>query len=255
MSRQMRAARSRMEESENEQLRVFMDSLRGSNLNDADFADASVKMQLVEVQAGPEGDALPLEYDPDRIAEYWGRRPVAVTTRITQLMGEWGGGVCSWEWLVCVGRLGGEGGRGSGGAPVLLAHWPLFLRCGSRLLNKCLQGQTEAGCLSSEVGPTAVRCRHCGRVSGEADPGLPQGRPGEDTGAVFSDTCACGTAQVQHREHRERGSRARHPRHTKSSCCDFPDSPGWRRVCDGGVRLCTPVTTRRWRARWSCGTS
>lgn len=115
----MRAARSRMEESENEQLRVFMDSLRGSNLNDADFADASVKMQLVEVQAGPEGDALPLEYDPDRIAEYWGRRPVAVTTRITQLMGEWGGGCAAGNGGLVWGDWGERGGRGSGGTCAL----------------------------------------------------------------------------------------------------------------------------------------
>jgi aarF domain-containing kinase len=48
-------------------------------------------MQLVEVMEGPEGDSLPLEYDPDRIADYWGRRPVAVTTRILQLLGQWAG--------------------------------------------------------------------------------------------------------------------------------------------------------------------
>ncbi len=30
---------------------------------------------------------LPLDYDPDIIADYWGRRPVAVATRIMQLLG------------------------------------------------------------------------------------------------------------------------------------------------------------------------
>ncbi len=30
---------------------------------------------------------LPLDYDPDIIADYWGRRPIAVTTRIFQLLG------------------------------------------------------------------------------------------------------------------------------------------------------------------------
>lgn len=54
-----------------------------------DFADASTQMRLVEVgTAGDFGDALPLVYDPEAIAAYWSRRPVAVVTRITQLLGE-----------------------------------------------------------------------------------------------------------------------------------------------------------------------
>jgi len=31
---------------------------------------------------------LPLDYDPDIIADYWGRRPVATATRVLQLLGE-----------------------------------------------------------------------------------------------------------------------------------------------------------------------
>ncbi|KAL4439049.1 hypothetical protein ABPG77_006986 [Micractinium sp. CCAP 211/92] len=78
MSSQMRSMRSRMEE--DEQLRVLMSSLRGQNLSDADFADSSVQMRLVDVSAGSaaDGDALPLVYDPQMIADYWERRPVAV---------------------------------------------------------------------------------------------------------------------------------------------------------------------------------
>lgn len=34
---------------------------------------------------------LPLDYDPDIIADYWGRRPVAVATRVVQLLGIAGG--------------------------------------------------------------------------------------------------------------------------------------------------------------------
>ena len=46
MSTQMKGVRSSLEEQmgENEQLRVFMSSLRGSNLSDADFADSSVQV-------------------------------------------------------------------------------------------------------------------------------------------------------------------------------------------------------------------
>ena len=85
MSAQMRDVRSQMEEDEN--LKVLMASLRGQNLSDADFAADNVEMRLVEVD-GTEGEGLPLDYDPDKIEEYWGRRPVAVLSRGIQLMGE-----------------------------------------------------------------------------------------------------------------------------------------------------------------------
>ena len=87
MSQQMREVRSQMEEDEN--LKVLMASLRGQNLSDADFAAEGVEMRLVTMDE--DGEGLPLEYDPDLIAEYWGRRPVAVFTRIVQLLSIAGG--------------------------------------------------------------------------------------------------------------------------------------------------------------------
>lgn len=83
MSQQMRDVRSQMEEDEN--LKVLMASLRGSNLSDADFADSNVQMRLVEVDN--DGEGLPLVYDPKKIADYWGRRPVALVQRVVQLLG------------------------------------------------------------------------------------------------------------------------------------------------------------------------
>ena len=85
MSRQVRDVRSQLEEDET--LKVLMASLRGQNLSDADFADANVEMRLVDVEANDE-EGLPLEYDPEQIEEYWGRRPVAVISRILQLLGK-----------------------------------------------------------------------------------------------------------------------------------------------------------------------
>lgn len=41
-------------------------------------------MRLVEVEEAADGEALPLVYDPEKIAAFWSRRPVAVTTRILQ---------------------------------------------------------------------------------------------------------------------------------------------------------------------------
>lgn len=82
MSQQMKDVRSQMEEDEN--LKVLMASLRGQNLSDADFADENVQMRLVVVNE--DGEGLPLEYDPEVIADFWGRRPVAVFSRIVQLL-------------------------------------------------------------------------------------------------------------------------------------------------------------------------
>ncbi len=83
----MKDVRSQMEEDEN--LKVLMSSLRGQNLSDADFAAEGVEMRLV--MTGEDDEGLPLEYDPALIGEYWGRRPVAVFSRMVQLLSIAGG--------------------------------------------------------------------------------------------------------------------------------------------------------------------
>ena len=83
----MKDVRSQMEEDEN--LKVLMSSLRGQNLSDADFAAEGVEMRLVMM--GEDDEGLPLEYDPALIGEYWGRRPVAVFSRMVQLLSIAGG--------------------------------------------------------------------------------------------------------------------------------------------------------------------
>lgn len=85
MSQQMNDMRKNMQE--DKQLGVLMAGLRGSNMDESDFADDSVVMQLVEV-AHDDTDQLPLAYDPVQIADFWGRRPVAVIRRALQLFGE-----------------------------------------------------------------------------------------------------------------------------------------------------------------------
>lgn len=66
ISRQVKDMRSKMEE--DEQLSSLMAGLRGTNINDSDFADAQVVMKLVEVMNDAE-DQLPLAYDPAAISE------------------------------------------------------------------------------------------------------------------------------------------------------------------------------------------
>ena len=91
MSSQMKQVRAQMEDDED--LNTLMSGLRGSNIDDSDFAADGVRMQVVDMDklkaAGD--DELPLYYDPDLIAQYWSKRPAATAQRIAQLLGIAGG--------------------------------------------------------------------------------------------------------------------------------------------------------------------
>ncbi|KAL3162499.1 hypothetical protein ABBQ32_010159 [Trebouxia sp. C0010 RCD-2024] len=102
MSQQMTDMRKSM--AEDKQIGVLMAGLRGSNMDESDFADDSVVMQLVEV-AHDDADQLPLDYDPQRIADFWGRRPVAVIRRALQLLGIGWGFVARLGWDLAWGKL------------------------------------------------------------------------------------------------------------------------------------------------------
>eukprot|EP00803_Ostreobium_quekettii_P009098 evm.model.scf_330.1 EVM.evm.TU.scf_330.1 scf_330:441-5212(-) len=83
MSSQIKEMRSQIEE--DEMVKSMMSGLRGSNMNNDDFAAENVRMKLIMVDPDSE-DSLPQTYDPDLIAKFWGARPVAVSTRILQLL-------------------------------------------------------------------------------------------------------------------------------------------------------------------------
>ena len=85
MRDQISQMRSQLEE--DEQVKTLMAGLRGYNIDDSDFADDSVVMRLVNVDTDDPDDELPLTYSPELIEDYWGRRPVAVASRIAQLLG------------------------------------------------------------------------------------------------------------------------------------------------------------------------
>lgn len=55
--------------------------------------------------AGEDGDTLPLAYCPEQIALFWSRRPVAVFTRIVQLLSIAGGFLSGFLWDLANGRL------------------------------------------------------------------------------------------------------------------------------------------------------
>ncbi len=52
----------------------------------------------MQVEVGKDEDDLPLVYDPDKIAEFWARRPVAVATRVAQLLSIGGGFITGLLW-------------------------------------------------------------------------------------------------------------------------------------------------------------
>ncbi|KAF5829955.1 ABC1 family-domain-containing protein [Dunaliella salina] len=89
MNAQIKQMRDSMEE--DEQLAALMAGLRGSNMDESDFAMKSTKMNLMEVKATEGDDKLPTVYEPQQIAGFWGRRPVSVVRRVLQLAGIAGG--------------------------------------------------------------------------------------------------------------------------------------------------------------------
>ena len=58
-----------------------------------------------QVVAGEDGDTLPLAYDPGQIALFWSRRPIAVFTRIVQLLSIAGGFLSGFLWDLANGKL------------------------------------------------------------------------------------------------------------------------------------------------------
>ncbi|XP_021816859.1 uncharacterized protein LOC110759130 [Prunus avium] len=94
VSKEIKRVRAQMEE--NEDLAILMRGLRGQNLKDSQFAEDDVELRLVEVDESSE--FLPLVYDPDSISAYWGKRPRAVLTRITQLLSVAGGFLSRLVW-------------------------------------------------------------------------------------------------------------------------------------------------------------
>jgi aarF domain-containing kinase len=86
ISSQIKDMRAQMEEDED--LNTLMAGLRGSNIDDSDFAADGVDMKVVDmsrIKGGEGDDQLPLYYDPEIIANFWRKRPLAVAQRIVQL--------------------------------------------------------------------------------------------------------------------------------------------------------------------------
>lgn len=75
----------RAELAKNEDANLMLQALRGQNLNDDDSAVAGLQMRLVDI-APKENEALPFDYNPQALKEFFSKRPLAVATRILQLL-------------------------------------------------------------------------------------------------------------------------------------------------------------------------
>jgi aarF domain-containing kinase len=86
---------------------ILMSSLRGSNMNDDDFAAAGQRINLIttDIDGSAAGEGLPLEYDPAAIADYWSVRPVSVVSRILQLSFISGSFMARLVWDYLTGQL------------------------------------------------------------------------------------------------------------------------------------------------------
>lgn len=90
--------------SENESANLVMQALRGQNLNDDNEQVKGLDMKLVEVsREGKEG--LPLQYDPSELKAFFGRRPLAVLSRIFQVLTVGGGFIVNASLDAALGRL------------------------------------------------------------------------------------------------------------------------------------------------------
>jgi len=79
---------------ENDDARMVMDALRGTNLNDDDSALDGLEMKLVEISGIDSTDpnsGLPYEYDPIYLQNFFKKRPLTILQRIFQLTSVGGG--------------------------------------------------------------------------------------------------------------------------------------------------------------------
>ena len=133
LSQQMRDMREAM--AADEKSAAFVEAMRGSNLNDDDAAAAGTNMRVVEMRRGE--DSLPVVYDPEALATYFSKRPLAVLTRLAQVAATAG----FWGLQTAVAAARGKLAPGSEGEVaavaglrgVLVSLGPFYIKLGQAL--------------------------------------------------------------------------------------------------------------------------
>ncbi|EKX31985.1 protein kinase, ABC-1 [Guillardia theta CCMP2712] len=77
------AADARKQMEQDERVRILMEGMRGTSLNQDDFAQEGQTIQVVQFDSGNE---LPLTYEPDLLKDYYRKRPGIVLARLVQVM-------------------------------------------------------------------------------------------------------------------------------------------------------------------------
>lgn len=105
LSSALRSARSQA--GEDNELSVFMSSLQGAQLSDADFAEDGQTLNLLSLDSdGRDADSeLPLVYDPEAISDYWSVRPTSVVSRVLQLTSISSQFLTGIAWDIATGKL------------------------------------------------------------------------------------------------------------------------------------------------------
>ena len=114
---------------------AFIEAMRGTNINDDDAAAAGTKMRIVQMRRGD--DTLPVVYDPEALASYFGRRPGAVLTRLAQVAataGLWGvqTAIAAFQGKLSPGSEG-EVAAVAGLRGVLVSLGPFYIKLGQAL--------------------------------------------------------------------------------------------------------------------------
>jgi aarF domain-containing kinase len=130
MSDMMREQRKLMEE--DEQTKLVMQALRGANTNEDDFQDANVRMKVVEMREGEKD--LPTTYDPDALADYFGKRPGAVFSRVLQVASTSASYLTGLAWDAARGKLEeAEVARAAQLRRTIVSLGPFFIKLGQAL--------------------------------------------------------------------------------------------------------------------------
>ena len=105
MSDQLREMRENM--AKDEKVSLMMDALRGKNLNDDDRQGDGIDMKVVEMRKGENAeDVLPTNYNAVLLEAYFKRRPVAVLTRVWQVLSASSSYLAEVAWDYATGNTG-----------------------------------------------------------------------------------------------------------------------------------------------------
>mmetsp|Transcript_11709 Transcript_11709/g.20742 ORF Transcript_11709/g.20742 Transcript_11709/m.20742 type:complete len:849 (+) Transcript_11709:47-2593(+) len=134
LSQQMRAQRKQLEESEDEELKLMMQGLRGSGINDSDQQVEGLEMRLVDIPTD-EDTGLPLTYDPEELKNYFDRLPGVQLQRIFQIMSTGGPLIAGVIWDRITGRndVSAQVERAAQFNEIVTTLGPFFIKLGQAL--------------------------------------------------------------------------------------------------------------------------